>query len=120
MAAGITNMTHEKQAQPSSTDSHFTKTAFVVSTLALLIFSPLMFILGTIAGFGLHSYLEPNKKMKAGDPIITVPNAVFSIIGAVGAILRWTPAGMLGGFLFQWIPFVSSFAVGDTIYRAVR
>src|SRR5690554_4133391 len=94
--------------QDSFVDRHFAKLAFAISIVALLIFSPLALILGTIAGFALDTYLDPNLRP---DRIITIPNASFTIVGAVAAILRWTPAGRMGSPIFRSIPYLGALGI---------
>jgi len=99
-------------------DAHFAKIAFAVSTVALLILAPLNLFLGAAVGAGLHYYFEPQLRLKPDDKIVTLPNTIFAIVGAMAALVGLTPAGAMGGFLFQAIPFLTSLAVGSTGYRA--
>lgn len=101
-------------------DKHFTKIAFAVSALVLLIFSPLFLFLGATSGLALHYSVEPD--LAVGDPneIITLANSIFAIVGAMAALIRMLPAGAAGGFTFQSIPLIASFAIGSTIYRAFK
>ncbi len=101
-------------------ERHFTKIAFAVSALALLILSPLHLFLGAAVGFAIHFYTEPKLILGSRDPIVTIPNALFSIVGAFASLLSLTSAGATGGYLFKAIPFISSLAVGSTVYRGVR
>lgn len=101
-------------------DKHFAKIAFAVSTLAMLILSPLYFFLGTAAGLVISYFTEPKLKLQPTEKIITLPNAVFAIVGATAALLRMTPAGAVSGFIFNVIPLAASMAVGSTAYRAIK
>ncbi len=101
-------------------DKHLVKIAFAVSTFALMIFSPLSLFFGAASGFALHYSIAPELTVSGEKEIITLPNTVFSIVGAVGAFVKVSPAGAAGGFVFQVIPLLSSFAIGSTIYRAFK
>jgi hypothetical protein len=101
-------------------DQHFAKIAFAISTLVLLLFSPLYFFLGSAAGFALHQSIEPNLRVRGENEIITIPHSVFSIVGAVAALIRLLPAGAEGGLIFRAVPLVASFAIGSTVYRALK
>ncbi len=111
-----------KQAKPpqSFLDKHFAKVAFAVATFAMLLLAPLHLFLGLAAGMVIQYLVEPNLRLTPSDRVITLPNAVFAIVGATAALLRLTPAGSLGGFIFKAIPFLASLAVGSTAYRAAR
>jgi hypothetical protein len=101
-------------------ERHFAKIAFAISTLALLILSPLVLFLATAIGYAISYFLEPKLKLKPEDKIVTVPNTLFAIVGAAAALLQLTPVGSTGGYIFHAIPFVSSLAIGNTAYRALR
>ena len=115
------NTVHQLAQRPAEEpfiDKHFAKIAFAVAALALVAFAPLEFLLGTIAGFAFHYYtkqpVDPNEK------IVTLPNAVFTIVGAIAALIRLTPGGALGGLIFLVIPSLGSLAVGATAYRLIK
>lgn len=116
MVATVNAARQPNQAQ-SFVETHFLKIAFAVSTLALLILSPLQFMLGVPLSLALHYWIAPST---GNEPILTLPNTLFTMIGAVGAFIKCTPAGLVGGTLFQMIPLLSTWAVGNTIYRAIR
>jgi hypothetical protein len=101
-------------------DKHFAKIAFAISTLVLLIFSPLYLFLGSVAGFALHNSLEPDLRVQDENQIVTLSNSVFSIVGAVAALIRLLPAGAEAGLIFRAVPLVASFAIGSTAYRAFK
>ena len=101
-------------------DKHFTKIAFAVSTLVLMIFSPLFLFLGAASGLALHYSVEPDLTVRDQNEIVTLCNSIFAIVGAMAALIRMLPAGAAGGFTFQSIPLVASFAIGSTIYHAFK
>jgi hypothetical protein len=118
------NLVGQQQIDPDREvpflDKHLFKIAFAVSTFALMIFSPLSLFLGAASGFALHYSIAPELTLSGENEIITLSNTVFSIVGAVGAFVKISPAGTAGGFLFQMIPLLSSFAIGSTVYRAFK
>ena len=99
-------------------DRNFIKIAFAISTLAMAVLAPMQFFLGTAVGFVLHAMtdlgINPNEKL------INIPATLFTIVGATAALLRLTPAGAAGGFVFRAVPFLGSLAVGITAYRAMK
>lgn len=97
-------------------DKHFAKIAFAISALALLTIAPIELFLGALAGLWLHSYTKEN--VDPNGKIITLPNTLFTLVGATAALLRLTPGGAAGGYIFLAIPFLGSLAVGATAYRA--
>ncbi len=122
----LSNMWAAANAEPKEDeenpwiDRNFAKIAFTVSTLALLILSPLYLFLGTAAGFALHYSIEPNLILNLDDRLITNQDAVFAIVGAFAAFVKRTPSGAVAGFVFQAIPLVMSLGIGSVAYRASR
>lgn len=110
---------HDEQ-ELSFVDRNIAEVTFLVSCLAQLILTPLSLILGTIGGYIYHSSSKPDLIIEPGEKIITVSNAVFALVGAFAAFIQMTPAGGSGGFVFQSIPYVSSFFIGKTLHRALR
>jgi hypothetical protein len=99
-------------------DKHFAKIAFAVATLALIALAPLDFFVGAIAGFAIHYYVK--QPVDPTEKIVTLPHTVLTIVGAVAALIRFTPGGALGGLVFLVIPSIGSLAVGATAYRAFQ
>lgn len=122
MAAEVGNRNQPipRKVEEPFIDKHFAKIAFAISTLVLLIFSPLVAIFGTAAGLVINFVIDPELKVHPTHKIITVPHAVFAIVGAIAALLRMTPAGSMGGFVFKAVPFIASFALGSVAYRVVK
>ncbi len=116
-AARVYQQLAQKPQEEPFIDKHFAKIAFAVATLALFLIAPLDLFLGVAAGLALHYYTK--QPVDPDEPIITVPHAVFTIVGAVAALIRLTPGGALGGFIFLAIPSLGSLAVGATLYRAL-
>lgn len=96
-------------------EKHFVKIAFAVSAFALVTFAPLEFLLGTVAGYAANYVAKPS--IHLNDQLVTATNTLFAIMGAVGMLVRYTPGGALGGFLFQAIPTLGSLSIGATLYR---
>ncbi|HSX11132.1 MAG TPA: hypothetical protein VLF94_05410 [Chlamydiales bacterium] len=99
-------------------DKHFAKIAFAVSALALFLIAAPELVLGAVIGFALHSYMEPT--IGPDEKVVTIANATFTIVGAVAALIRFSPAAAAGGLLFFSIPFFASLAVGATLHRAYK
>jgi hypothetical protein len=104
-----------KQAQ-SYVEKHFVEIAFLVSTFVMLIFAPAKLFAGALIGYFLHAHIEPQLKTNQK---ITLMNSIFTIIGAMATLVSLTPAGSGSGFIFHALPFVSSLAVGSTLYRSM-
>lgn len=101
-------------------DKHFADIAFTISAIVLAILSPLHVFLGAALGFAIHYFTEPDLRLKKNEKVISLPNTLFAIIGAMAALIRFTPAGATGGFVFKAIPFAASLAMGSTAYRATK
>ena len=116
----IRTFTRETPSEPSFADRHTSKIAFTISTLVQFILSPLSLILGASAGFAYSYYTEPNLTLGPDDKVITVPTAVFAVVGAFAAFIQIMPVGPMGGGIFKIVPFASSFTIGTTVHRALK
>ncbi len=97
-------------------DAHFSIKAFCFSAIALLILAPLSLILGTAAGFALHSAL--GSKMDKKDPALTDGHTICACLAATAALIGWTPAAFLwGGPILSWTPALLSAAFGHAAFR---
>lgn len=105
-----------RQAQ-SFVDRNFAEIAFLISSIALLVFAPLKLMIGAFIGYMIHSYREPGLKTSQ---VVTLENTLYTIVGGMAAVIRLTPAGATAGFVFNAIPLVASAAVGSTLYRFER
>lgn len=99
-------------------EKHFNAIAFVFSTFVLLMAAPKALFFGSLFGAGAHYYFQPNYQLSVEERIIPLTHTAFAILGAVGALVSFTPAGALGGVVFKAIPLMTSFAVGSSLYRA--
>lgn len=121
MAPIILNATHiNPQRERSFVDQHISKVTFVVSTLIQFILGPLTLMLGVAAGLIYSVQMNPNLKLKPNEKVVGVTSAVFAIVGAFASIIKLTPAGAMGGFIFQMVPYASAFIIGNTTYRALK
>ncbi len=120
MAASINNQFSSRLLEEGFLEKHFVKIAFAISTLVLFILAPLHFLVGMALGATIHFYIEPELHLKANERAVTLQNTLLTIVGAFATLIRLTPAGSGGGFIFRSIPFISSLAVGSTAYRAWR
>ncbi len=102
----------------SFVEKHSAGVVFAISTLALLILSPLSFFLGTAAGYAIHNYNET--PVNPEEKIITIVQASLTCIGAMAALIAVTSIGATGGLLFQAIPFLSSLCIGTCIHNATQ
>lgn len=123
MSAGIGEVSGANKGETleSALISYWTKypkeVAFAVSTVAMLILSPFQFILGSAAGY---VWERSKPTPQPNQPILTPAHAAFTLVGAVAALLCWTPVGLLGGRVFHHIPFISSFTVGTVFCLAAN
>ena len=108
------------QDDRSFVDKHISEIAFLISTLVQFIFSPLTLMLGMAAGLIYSMQMNPKLELKRDEKVIGVTSAVFGIVGAVASIIKMTPAGAMGGFIFQMVPYISSFMIGTSTYRAIK
>lgn len=105
----------EKPDEPPLMEPHFVKVAFLVSSLVLFFLAPLSFLLSAASGFALHYAIEPN--LKTEPPVIGPVDAVIAIVGGAAQLLKATPAGKTGNFIFQSIPFICTMSIGSTAYK---
>jgi hypothetical protein len=77
-------------------------------------------ILGSAASLAAHRYFQPELRLKSTDPVITVTQAVFAIVGASAALISISSAGALGGMIFRSVPCLSYFSIGSVIHRAIK
>jgi len=119
--SAVNNLRAPEQSQelPDLFEPHFAKIASTVATLVLLVLAPLSVFLGTILGYALQQKIQPKLKLAEEDKILTTFNSSVLIVGAFASVIQLTPAGALGGFLFRRLPLISSFSLGDTMYRFV-
>lgn len=113
----------EPKAQPEMGDfveKHLVKIAFAISAVVSLVLAPLTFFLGSAIGFFVRYQLEPNLVVKKEAPLVSIPHALFTIIGAVANLLKLVPAGTSGGFIFKMISPLSSLFMGSFIYESFR
>lgn len=109
-------LTQKPTEEFSFVDKHFLKIAFAVATLALVLIAPLDIFLGAAAGFAFHYYTK--QPVDPAEPIITSSHTLFTLVGAIAALIRLMPGGAAGGLIFLAIPSLGSLAVGATLYRA--
>lgn len=98
-------------------EKHFAALAFFFSCALLFLTAPGTFLTGTLIGAVAHSFYNPMMRIQKEERKIPLLNATVAIVGAFASVLRYTPAGLMGGKIFHSIPFVSSLAVGSSAYR---
>lgn len=98
-------------------EKYLPEIVLTVSSVALLFFSPLALTFGGAATFAAHYYMRPEMKMEAKDKVVTIPNTIFAIVGAVAALVSLTPAGRAGGIIFKASVLFGPYAIGTTAYR---
>lgn len=100
-------------------DENFAKVAFAVAAVSVFFLQTLSFFFGLFAGFFLHYHFEPDRVV-AKEEIITVFHSTFAIIAAAAALIKLTPGGAAGGFIFQSIAPLFSTAFGSSAFLAYR
>jgi hypothetical protein len=99
-------------------EKHSVGLAFTISSLALLILSPLAFFLGTASSFTLHYYNQT--KIDPNEEVISMVHSVAVSIGAVAAFLAVTPLGAGGGIIFHSLPFLAASFIGSALYNGTQ
>ncbi len=121
MASSIhINTSIANSPQTAMLEEHFAKIAFAVSAVVLLILQPLSFLFGTAAGFLLHYTFEPNPIVHRSEEIITATHATLALIAAISALVRLTPGGEAGGWIFQTVTPLFAIAIGSSAYLGFR
>lgn len=110
----------QTQIEESFVEKHFMTIAFAVSSFVLFILSPFQFIVGSAIGIALDCMFQPNLQLESNEKVMTVANTSFLIVGAIATLIKLTPAGRMGGYIFQTVPFLATLVIGDTFYRASK